>query len=73
MALLGALQTVPHVRQLEVSVAKSTHDPPHAVSAPQSEPQTPALHTLPTPQAVVQLPQCCPSAWRSTQLPLQFV
>lgn len=72
IALLGAVQTVPHVRQLEVSRAKSTQDPLHAVSSPHSAPHTPALHTLPAPQAVVQLPQCCPSDCRSTQLPLQL-
>jgi hypothetical protein len=73
MALRGALQIVPHPRQFEVSLAKSTHDPPHTVSVPQSEPHTPALHTFPAAQTVVQLPQCCPSASVSTQLPLQFV
>ena len=58
MALVGEVQTVPHLPQFEVSLLRSTHEPEHAVSVPQSLAQTPALHSMPEPHTVVQSPQC---------------
>jgi hypothetical protein len=73
VALLGALQVAPHFRQFEVSLARSTQEPLHPVSVPQSLEHAPALHTLPLSQAVAQSPQCWPSARMSTQAPPQSV
>jgi hypothetical protein len=66
IALLGAAQVVPHLPQLDVSLVRSTQEPLHAVNAPQSVEHTPALHTFPVSQAVLQLPQWSPSARVST-------
>jgi hypothetical protein len=73
MALAGALQTVPHLPQLEVSPVRSTQEPSQAVSVPQSVEQTPDLQTLPGSQTAVQLPQWSPSARVSTQRLPHFV
>ena len=67
IAVGGALQDTPHFPQLEVSVDRFTHEPLQLVWVPQSAVQIPALHTVPTPQTVPQLPQCLVSDWRSTQ------
>jgi hypothetical protein len=61
----GALQAAPHLPQLEVSLPRFTHDPPQLVSVPHSVVQSPALHTVPMPQTVPQLPQCLVSDCRS--------
>jgi hypothetical protein len=67
----GGLQTAPHLPQLDVALEMSTHEPLQLVSAPQSLPQVPDLHTAPAPHWVVQLPQWSESELRSTQAPLQ--
>ena len=58
MAFVGDVQTVPHLPQLDVSVAMSTHEPLQLVCVPQLLVQLPALHTVPAPQTVAQSPQC---------------
>lgn len=73
MALLGAVQTVPHLPQLEVSLVSSTQEPLQAVSEPQSVEQTPAMQTFPAAQVVLQLPQWLPSARVSTHSAPHFV
>jgi hypothetical protein len=57
LPLAGAVQTVPHVPQLEVALEVSTHEPLQLVRMPQSVPQLPDLQTLPTPHSFEQLPQ----------------
>jgi hypothetical protein len=72
VASSGAGQTVPHFKQFEVSVLRSTQELPQAVSVPpQSVVHAPSKQTLPLGQTVVQSPQCWPSALVSTQVPLQ--
>lgn len=68
VALAGAVHTVPHLPQLEVSLETFTHDPLQLVCVPQSAVHFPVLHTVPGPQTVVQLPQCMLSDCRSIQL-----
>ena len=66
-ALSGGAQALPHLPQFEGELRVSTHEPPQLVSAPQSEPQVPALQTEPAAQLVPHLPQCAASDARSTQ------
>ena len=66
MAFGGALQAMPHLPQLEVSLVRSTHEPPQFVWAPQSVTHRPALHTIPAPHTVPQPPQWLVSDCRST-------
>jgi hypothetical protein len=73
IAFGGDVHAVPHARQFDVSLVKSTHEPLHAVRVPQSAEQTPDLHNIPAPQAVLQSPQCLPFACVSTHCPLQSV
>jgi hypothetical protein len=65
MAFGGAMHAVPHFPQLEVSEARFTHEPPQLVWVPQSAVHTPALHTVPALQTVLQPPQCFESDCRS--------
>ncbi len=57
LALPGAKHTIPHLPQSDVALEVSTHEPSQLVSAPQSVPQLPPLHTMPAPHLFVQLPQ----------------
>jgi hypothetical protein len=68
----GALQIVPHFPQFEVSLPRSTQEPLQSVLSPQSVAHWPAIHTLPEPQLVEQLPQCSALARISTHAPEQF-
>jgi len=65
----GALHTVPHPPQFEVSLAVSTHEPLQSVFVPQSVEQAPALQTLPAGHAVAQSPQCAAFESTSTHAP----
>ena len=71
-AFAGALHTMPHAPQLEVSVLVSTQEDPHVVLLPQSVLHVPLWHTLPLGQTVAQAPQCAGSELSSTHLPLQL-
>jgi hypothetical protein len=66
------VQTVPQEPQLPLSACVFTQELPHAVSAPQSAEQDPAMHIMPLGQGVLQSPQCKAFALVSMQLPEQF-
>lgn len=72
-AFAGALHTVPHLPQFEVSLPRSTQEPLQAESVPQSLAQSPDLHSMPASHTVAQLPQCWPLDCVSTHWPLQSV
>jgi hypothetical protein len=71
--LAGAVQTLPHVPQLDVALEVSTHEPLQLLSAPQSVPQLPDLQTVPTPHLFEQLPQWSEAELKSMHAPLQSV
>jgi hypothetical protein len=74
LALAGAGQTLPHMPQFEVLVARSTHEPLQLVVPPvHVSLHVPSVHTCEAVQAVGQVPQCALSDLRSTQDPLQLV
>jgi hypothetical protein len=71
LPLLGAVQTFPHIPQLDVALEVSTHDPLQLLDVPQSVPQVPDLQTMPAPHLIEQSPQCSASELKSIQAPLQ--
>jgi hypothetical protein len=72
VALGGAGHTVPHLPQLDVSLATSTHEPLQSVLAPQLVAHLPAMHTVPLAHTLLQSPQCWALVCRSTHAPEQF-
>jgi hypothetical protein len=68
-ALAGAVQTLPHSPQFDVSEVTSTHEPSQLFKPPQSVEHSPDLHTSAAPQACGQLPQWSRLVSRSTHLP----
>jgi hypothetical protein len=73
LALLGGVQTVPHLPQLDVSLPRSTQELPHMVFEPQSSAHLPDWHTCAAVQALPQVPQFSASDCVSTQAPPQLV
>jgi hypothetical protein len=67
IAFGGAVQAVPHLPQFDVSLLRLTHEPLQLVWLPHSVVHDPALHTVPAPQTVAQLPQWLLSDCRSMQ------
>ena len=64
-------QVLPQAPQLPESDARSTQEPPQAVSPPvQPFAQPVGPHTSPTAHTVLQLPQCLGSLFSSTHSPL---
>ena len=69
----GAAQALPQVPQFASLVARSTHESPQSVWAPQFVAHSPLEQTSPPWQVFPQVPQLAAEPWRSTQLPLQLV